>query len=308
MKLPERRRRMQACIPCHSKKTRCLGELPSCSSCVRRNRVCSYPRAKNHGSAADGLTGAVGFDDECAEDASPSQEDMDMEMEMGDAADGEGSAPDAETTTALVLDYFDHLYPLPSFAFLHKPTVVLRCRDQTMNESLKLAICAITSLHLKRSSLCHDLWVQQAEQSILQQIGRASIFHLQALLLVIRYRIESGEFPTAFMLAALAARTALALRLNYERPELSQVAQEARRRLFWAVYLLDDFFCVGLREFELCPEETIHLQLPCDEDHFGAGRYVHTGLLRPGPSDNVSTVGLRGVYLRLTSVRRAVMR
>ncbi|XXH02970.1 hypothetical protein Hte_009360 [Hypoxylon texense] len=302
VKLPERRRRMQACIPCHSKKTRCLGELPSCSSCVRRNRVCSYPGARKNGSAADESNGVGGFDDECAEDASPSQEDIGMV----DAA--EGSAPDVETTTALVLDYFDHLYPLPSFAFLHKPTVLLRCRDQTMNETLKLAICAITSLHLQRSSLCHDLWVQQAEQSILQQVGRASIFHLQALLLVIRYRIESGEFPTAFMLAALAARTALALRLNYERPELSQVAQEARRRLFWAVYLLDDFFCVGLREFELCPEETIHLQLPCDEDHFGAGRYVHTGLLRPGPSDNVTILGLRGVFLRLTSVRRAVMR
>ncbi|KAI1760808.1 fungal-specific transcription factor domain-containing protein [Hypoxylon sp. FL1150] len=305
VKLPERRRRMQACIPCHSKKTRCLGELPSCSSCVRRNRTCSYPRARRNGSAADSSTepsGAIVFDDRSAGDASPSQEDIGM-VNMA-----EGSAPDPETTMTLVLDYFEHLYPLPSFAFLHKPTVLLRCRDQTINETLKLAICAVTSLQLQRTSLCHDLWVQQAEQTILQQIGRASIFHLQALLLVIRYRIESGDFPTAFMLAALAARTALALRLNYERPELSEVAQEARRRLFWAVYLLDDFFCVGLREFELCPEETIHLQLPCDEEYFDAGRYIHTGMLRPGPSDNATILGLRGVFLRLTSVRRAVMR
>ncbi|KAI1771263.1 fungal-specific transcription factor domain-containing protein [Hypoxylon cercidicola] len=299
VKLPERRRRMQACIPCHSKKTRCLGELPSCSSCLRRNRVCSYPKARRQNSAADGLIG-VEFDDKCAQYAS--EEDIGMV----DAA--ERLAPDAEMATALIVDYFDHLYPLPSFAFLHKPTVLLRCRDQTMNGTLKLAICAITSLQLQRTSLCHDLWVQQAEQSILQQVGRASIFHLQALLLVIRYRIESGDFPTAFMLAALAARTALALRLNYERPELSEVAQEARRRLFWAVYLLDDFFCVGLREFELCPEETIHLQLPCDEDQFGVGRYVNTGLLRPGPSDSGTILGLRGAFLRLTSVRRAVMR
>lgn len=296
---------MLACVPCHSKKTRCLGELPSCSSCVRRNRVCSYPSARRNGSAADGLiepSGIVWVDDRSAGDASPSQEDIGM------VDTAEGSAPDPETTMALILDYFEHLYPLPSFAFLHKPTVLLRCRDQTINEILKLSICAITSLQLQRTSLCHDLWAQQAEQRILQQIGRASIFHLQALLLIIRYRIESGDFPTAFMLAALAARTALALRLNYERPELSEVAQEARRRLFWAVYLLDDFFCVGLREFELCPEETIHLQLPCDEEYFDVGRYVHTGLLRPGASDNVTILGLRGVFLRLTSMRRAVMR
>ncbi|KAI2616182.1 hypothetical protein GGS26DRAFT_449407 [Hypomontagnella submonticulosa] len=303
VKLPERRRRMQACIPCHSKKTRCLGELPSCSSCVRRNRVCIYPsapRTKRPGSTVEG----AGVDDRSTREVSPGPE-----VGMGAA---EGPALDHETTLGLMEDYFRHLYPLPSFAFLHKPTVLQRCRDQTINETLKLAICAITALQLQRTSLCHDLWVQQAEQSILQQIGRASIFNLQALLLVIRYRIESGEFPTAFMLAALAARTALALRLNYERPELSDVAQEARRRLFWALYLLDDFFCVGLREFELCPEETIHLQLPCHEDYFEAGRSLRTGLLRPGTgpglSDGPIFLGLRGVFLRLTSVRRAVMR
>ncbi|KAI0169433.1 fungal-specific transcription factor domain-containing protein [Hypoxylon sp. FL1284] len=302
VKFPERRRRTQACIPCHAKKMRCLGELPSCSSCVRRNRVCVYPGARRQGSAADSSTVAVGLDDKCSEDSPPDREDLGMVYAAP------GLAPDPGTAMSLISDYFEHLYPLPSFAFLHRPTVLLRWRDGTMNETLKLAICAITSLQLQRSSLCHDLWVQQAEQLTLQQIGRASIFHLQALLLVIRYRIESGDFPTAFMLAALAARTALALRLNYERPELPEVAQEARRRLFWAVYLLDDFFCVGLREFELCPEETIHLQLPCDEDYFEAGQHVHTGLLRPGPSDNAAIPGLRGVFLRLTSMRRAVMR
>ncbi|KAI1448906.1 fungal-specific transcription factor domain-containing protein [Annulohypoxylon stygium] len=308
VKLPERRRRMQACIPCHSKKTRCLGELPSCSSCVRRNRTCVYPRTKKHGSVGRGnefadVSGANETTQQRAKDALPAQE-----IEMADPL--EESALDGDAALDLMEDYFQHLYPLPSFAFLHKPTVLQRCRDQTINETLKLAICSITALQLHRTSLCHDLWVQQAEQSILQQMGRASIFNLQALLLVIRYRIESGEFPTAFMLAALAARTALALRLNYERPELSDVAQEARRRLFWALYLLDDFFCVGLREFELCPEETIHLQLPCDEDHFEAGRYVQTGVLRPGirSSENSTILGLRGMSLRLTSMRRAVMR
>ncbi|KAJ8122349.1 hypothetical protein ONZ43_g1431 [Nemania bipapillata] len=215
---------------------------------------------------------------------------------------------DLSTVVGLVEDYFDYLYPLPSFAFLHKPTVIRRCQDDTINKPLKFAICAITSLHLQRTSLCHHLWAQQAEQLLLQQISRPSIFHLQALLLVVRYRIESGEFPTAFMLAGLAARTAVALRLNYERSELAFVAQEARRRLFWALYLLDDYFCVGLREFELCPEETIHLQLPCREEIFATGQPCQTGMLRPRASDNVAAIGLRGAFLRLTSERRAIMR
>lgn len=110
------------------------------------------------------------------------------------------------------------------------------------------------------------------------------------------------------MLAALAARTAVALRLNYERAELAFVAQEARRRLFWALYILDDYFCVGLREFELLPEETIYLQLSCREEIFEAGQPCQTGMLQPSVSDNVVAMGLRGVYLRLISTRRAIMR
>ncbi|KAI1078941.1 fungal-specific transcription factor domain-containing protein [Whalleya microplaca] len=306
VKLPERRRRMQACIPCHAKKTRCLGELPTCSNCLRKNRQCTYPKAKKHDPISDGRSSAEAA--QASEKSSqqsvafPGQDIGMMEEVVLDS--------DPEMAMGLMEDYFCYLYPLPSFAFLHKPTVLQRCRDKTMDETLKLAICAITSLQLQRSTLCHDLWAQKAEQSILQHLGRPSIFRLQALLLIVRYRIESGEFRTAFMLAALAARTALALRLNYERPELSVVAQEARRRLFWALYLLDDFFCVGLREFELCPEETIHLHLPCNDDYFDVDRNSHTlsVLLRPNPPENTFSIGLRGALIRVTSARRAIMR
>ncbi|KAI1632386.1 hypothetical protein F4809DRAFT_92522 [Biscogniauxia mediterranea] len=321
VKLPERRRRMQACIPCHSRKTRCHGELPSCSNCVRKNRDCLYPKAKKPavvvvpGAGGRGTDQANGVRKEPPPPAPRARQASDDTVPPPDGDDiivaesAKGAPPlDFEMAVGLVEDYFRHLYPLPSFAFLHRPTVIQRCLDRTINEPLRLAICAVTALHLQRASLCHDLWAQEAEQTVLQQIGRPSIFHLQALLLVVRYRIDSGEFPAAFMLAALAARTAVALRLNYERAELAHVAQEARRRLFWSLYLLDDFFCVGLREFELCPEETIHLQLPCSEAVFEAGRYSQTGTLRPSPSDNAMLIGLRGVFIRLTSARRAIMR
>ncbi|RYP59063.1 hypothetical protein DL769_008697 [Monosporascus sp. CRB-8-3] len=310
LKPPEPRRRPQACTQCHIKKTRCLGELPRCSNCVRKGRGCTYPKPRKHGLAVEGTEPPRGV-----------SSNRGSRVQQLDAVRGAPSAPaidilgsadgaflDPETAMELVEDYFRHLYPLPSFAFLHQPTVVQRCKDKSINEPLRLAICALTALQLQRSFLCHDLWVQQAEQVILQQIGRPSIFHLQALLLIIRYRIESGDFPTAFMLAALAARAAVALRLNYERSELLHVAQEARRRLFWSLYLLDDFFCVGLREFELCPEETIHMQLPCDDDLFEAGQFRETGFLRSDPSQSQLTVGLRGTFLRLTSARRAVFR
>lgn len=75
---------------------------------------------------------------------------------------------DPTTLSELVEDYFEHLYPLPSYAFLHKPTVLERCRDATLDAPLNLALCAITSLLLQRVShyYCHDLWAQQAEQQL----------------------------------------------------------------------------------------------------------------------------------------------
>ncbi|GAW21158.1 hypothetical protein ANO14919_106750 [Xylariales sp. No.14919] len=318
LKSPERRRRMQACIPCHLKKTRCHGELPSCFNCARKGQECTYPAARKTGvttpaAAPDGDRSSTTPGRETPVQHTPivvrENPPSPPELDRSTAEKVPGTPlPDTATVAEHIEDYFDHLYPLPFFAFLHKHTVIRRCRDGTVNEPLKFAICAITSLHLQRAPHYHPLWAQEAEQIILQQIGRPSIFHLQALLLVIRYRIETGEFPTAFMLAALAARTAVALRLNYERSELAFVAQEARRRLFWALYLLDDYFCVGLREFELCPEETIYLQLPCREEIFEAGQQCHTGTLRPSASDNIAAMGLRGSYVRLISARRAIMR
>ncbi|GAP88105.1 putative fungal transcription factor regulatory middle homology region [Rosellinia necatrix] len=309
---PERRRRMQACLHCHLKKTRCHGELPRCSNCVRRGRECTYPAARRQGTgtsaAASDSNSSSATPGETPVSQGPKTIDRDSSSSSATARVYGTSLEDIGTVVEHIEGYFDHLYPLPSFAFLHKSTVIRRCRDGTINEPLKFAICAVTSLHLQRTSLYHNLWAQKAEQLILQHISRPSIFHLQALLLVVRYRIESGEFPTAFMLASLAARTAVALRLNYERAELAPVAQEARRRLYWALYLLDDYFCVGLREFELCPEETIYLQLPCREEIFGAGQHYQTGLLQPSASDNVTAMGLRGAFIRLTSARRAVMR
>lgn len=301
-KLPERRRRMQACLSCRSKKIRCLGELPECSNCIKKGLSCSYPEPRKKLPAATLGHGSDGYNNASSSVDHDGQSDLDIAGSTGEAA------LDQDTLSELVEDYFRHLYPLPSYAFLHKTTVVQRCQEGTIDTPLKLAICAITSLILRRTSLCHDIWIQLAEQSVLQQLAQPSIFRLQALLLILRYRIESGDFPTAFMLAALAARSAVGLRLNFERAELPPLAQEARRRLFWSLFLLDDFFCVGLREFELCPKETIHLQLPCDEELFKAGQHCRTGTLQQDPLEVPATIGLRGIFLRLVSTRREIMR
>ncbi|KAK7994429.1 hypothetical protein PG991_016017 [Apiospora marii] len=280
LQLPERRRRTKACVQCRARKTRCLGETPECSNCVRKGLVCTYrtssaPEKKRKQTADLASSGSPGSSRRSQASLSPdavAHRDNSTEEagyrggELPNPAASASFSPltatglDPTTLNELVEDYFEHLYPLPSYAFLHKPTVLERCRDAPLDAPLKLALCAITSLLLQRTShhYRHDLWAQQAEHLLLSPgaLCQPSVFRLQALLLLIRYRIERGAFPTAFMLASLAARAAYALRLNYERADfgvLSSLAQEARRRLFWSLFILDDFFSVGLREFELCP-------------------------------------------------------
>ncbi|EXJ74016.1 uncharacterized protein A1O5_02310 [Cladophialophora psammophila CBS 110553] len=100
----------------------------------------------------------------------------------------------------------------------------------------------------------------------------------------------------------------MALRLNYERLDLGAVAQEVRRRTFWSLYLLEDIFCVGLKEFELCRPDIIQLQLPCADTDFEGERLVTTGCLRPDGGREPETINDRGLFLRLAYIRRAIMR
>ena len=53
------------------------------------------------------------------------------------------AAPGPTTLSELIADYFEHLYPLPPYFFLHEPTALERCRNTTPDAPLKLALCAI---------------------------------------------------------------------------------------------------------------------------------------------------------------------
>lgn len=218
--------------------------------------------------------------------------------------------PPVEETLALFDAYFEHVYPLPWFAFLHKRSVVQRYLDGSIEECLPLAICAVTSQRLKFAQYSPELsvsWAQRAEDYLMQTLDTPSISRLQALVLIVRYRVEAGNFSKAFMLAALAGRCAVALRLNYERPELRFLVQEVRRRIMWSCFLLDSNFSVGLREYEICPPEILYLQLPCPETEFEDDTPVKTPPLRAVSTKTVERLGVYAACLRLVSIRRDIM-
>ncbi|TIC90096.1 hypothetical protein CH35J_012221 [Colletotrichum higginsianum] len=194
--------------------------------------------------------------------------------------------------------FFEHVYPLPSHAFLHPETTRERCREGKVDPALGYAICALATLHSGPDLQTRDratAWVQTAEQRIWQHLESPTIPRLQALLLVVHYQMETGKFQRAFMLTATAARFAAALRLNHERPDLDPVAQEVRRRIMWSLKITERYFSVGLPEFEACPIETIYLQFPSAE-----GEFSNDG----GPCDG----GCYRLYVRLEIIRRDIMK
>ena len=192
-------------------------------------------------------------------------------------------------------DYFEHLYPVPSYAFLHEPTIRQQGLDGTVEPSLAFSIAAVAKLLLSNQD--ESALITRTEAIIWEHLERPSIVQLQSLLLVIHYRIQTGSFSRAYMLAGLAARAATALRLNYERPELSFVAQESRRRVLWALTFIDGHFSVGLPEYETIPHTIIYQRLPCSEDLFN------------GNSQEVeSQLSLLGVCIRLSKIQKDIMR
>jgi hypothetical protein len=293
---PKRQRGRRACQLCRQQKVRCSGNLPSCSNCRRRGTEseCSYPTPKralraptpegsgsSHGSSSS--FGAMGMQP----DRSATVESL------------------REHLPGLIDSFFDRVYPVPSFAFLHPTSIKDKCINGKLELPLATAICGLAVLRTAGAECSRQdkglSWVQFAEQAVWQEFESLTIPLLQALILIIQYRIETGRFQRAFMLMALAGRSAAVMRLNHEHPTLGFTAQEVRRRIMWSLKILERYFSIGLPEFELFPFETIYVQPPCREEEFSTGS---SDLSTQAPSD----CGSYNLCIKLESVRRDIMK
>lgn len=183
----------------------------------------------------------------------------------------------------------------------------------TLDRCLAVTIVTVTNLYLAPSHQSPDesaSWIASAEMDIWSHMEKPSIVQLQSILFVIHYRIKTGSFSRAYMLAGLAARAATALRLNYERLELSFVAQETRRRVLWALVSIDNRFSVGLPEYETIPHSIIYQRLPCSEETFWDGNTEHTSAhLEPSTcADTTSSPSLLAACIQLSEIQRDTMR
>lgn len=111
------------------------------------------------------------------------------------------------------------------------------------------------------------------------------------------------------MYMSLISRLAYIMRLQVEDRSLPFLEQERKRRLMWAIYVLDSLYSSGRLEFTSCPTELIQIQLPCKETLFAMDVSVTTERLRP-PLDtsNKSNLGLMAYCIRVLDFRDRVNR
>lgn len=319
----ERRRTSKACTHCRQQKVRCLGGAP-CLACKKKGLTCVYGTDRRRSSrvASSSVAGtpteavfpehideAAGADDTSA--ASPTSPGT-TSSEPGTLRQpraGHLLPPDIQV---LVEFYFNHVYPLPSYAFLHPQTTIRQCIEGRLETCLAYSLSAVASHHRGPSHNKADTelgWIQAAEDLIWQHLESPTIARLQALLLIVLYRLETGAFQRAFMLSSLAARGAAAMRLNYERSSgasqdaTRRASQETRRRLMWSLKLVERYFSMGLPEFELCPVENIYLDLPCWEEEFSA-----LGDTPPQRTPQSSDYGSYHLCVKLEMLRRDVVK
>lgn len=321
-----------ACYYCRHQKSRCSNTYPQCSTCLRKGRLCVYPlggrSARNWNGNIPPAEASLDFatpvsgTHEAPEYHSPvavDAVDLAPRLSHDDSAllapDGHQSHA-AEAVTArpaenpgqqrvdddasLLALYFEQVYPVPSYSFLHPGMI----RDQfacgTLEPCLVHAICAITTILLRRSDsplAAPKARVHLAEQSIWDNLEKPTLQRIQALLLCVAYRMEMSQFERAFMLAGFAARGATAIRLNYEEHTSTAVVQETRRRTLWSLKILESYFCIGLPENELLPFENVYLQLPAREE-----------LYQPSDDTAASEQGAYQSFVRLAAVRRDIVK
>ncbi|KAK1968032.1 hypothetical protein LY78DRAFT_457040 [Colletotrichum sublineola] len=336
--LPRRRVR-QACQSCHSRKARCSGHTPACDRCRAQGIDCIYPASKrtrlsiNPPGRGDQIirsptssTSAAATHRDQQNRRSLSQDEA---VHDSDAAgpdvvasntpstfchDLSAHDPQFESLISRALDnFFRHVHHIPMLSFLHRASLMQRHHAGGLDRPLLLALIGITSLLTDLGPGTRDYGekcIHESECLILKSLENASTIKVQTLALIIKYRILTRRFSSAFMLAATAARFATALRLNYENPDLCFLAQESRRRLMWALFMIDQGMAGGYRDLTLWTPETIHMSLPCNERDFEFDLAPPSlRPLVPGPDESENDdIGSLALHVRILWLRGRILK
>lgn len=218
--------------------------------------------------------------------------------------------PSEHLVTWVLETFFRHLHHIPMLSFLHRASLMQRYHSGLLDRSLLLSLIGITTLLVDSGLDAKELgenYVNQAEAQILSDLEKPSTVKVQALVFIIKHRLLSRRFSSAFMLLGIASRLAAVLRLNHEQPDLCFLAQESRRRLMWALYMMDAGVAGGYEDFSLWSSERVKLQLPCNERNFEFDLpQITEGLVPPAQSLS-EDLGNLALHVRVLWLRSKIL-
>ncbi|KAG6006048.1 hypothetical protein E4U21_007408 [Claviceps maximensis] len=327
-----RRRVKQACLSCHSRKARCSGHMPACDRCRVQGIDCTYrPGKRVKGPTGRGNTHRAqsprsregGEDGYRHKDAADHDKAVDNDTPPTDPENTPSTFNHDTSGTESFLDsvigrtfdqFFLHVHHIPMYSFLHRASLMEQHNAGKVDKALLLALIGITSC---LTDMGHgvreygDRCIDRAESLIFSDYSRPSTFKVQALVLMIKHRILSNKYPSAFMLLSVASRFAAALRLNHNSPNLCFLAQESRRRLMWSLYCIDTGIAAGYRDFALWRAERIFVSLPCNERNFEFDLPQPAEMLNPDRDrSNVplsEDVGSLAIHIRILHLRQKII-
>ncbi|EHK23049.1 uncharacterized protein TRIVIDRAFT_116851, partial [Trichoderma virens Gv29-8] len=301
----------QACVACREKKRKCSRELPSCSLCRRNRRRCCYPPKAvtptmdtvnsytlQQVSASQAYAGYAGL-------LTAQQEEFPALFFLDFYTFKDRNHVIPTPKTPLSDHYYKQLgsseqlrYDIDSyFASVHVSfPIVSKLRIyRLLDNSPDMLDPDVVILSLAMKMHCQprkDYELARTELYALVKQGCSdaeqnnilSVKLLQASLLVALYEIGNAIYPAAYLTIGHCARLGYAMGIHnrqnapqmFPRPA-SWAESEERRRVWWAVIVLDRFVNIGggNRPFAAHDAKSDDL-LPMNEDIWEKGEFVVT--------------------------------
>ncbi|KAF2801827.1 putative fungal-specific transcription factor [Mytilinidion resinicola] len=300
----------QVCTSCKARKRKCDKALPRCSQCTKRNLTCEYStleQSRNSASVPDRPWHGIHADEDRADAQSldfPTMLFLDPGILQHGQVDISCVAPpvpahilqllgDIDEIRATASKFFEHIHMWMPFiskkrfhelhlrSFQSQPDIAL------LLVSLKL----ITTLPPVSPRNPRTPLYYTAKHFYLEVEG-SSIFSipiLQAGILIALYELGQAIYPAAYLSIGACARYAHAHGINVggtlnTRRAVTLIEVEERRRVWWAIVILDRFVNVG------CPGRPFATADPSLDDFLPADDAVwDQGIVRSDDSFRLSS-------------------
>ncbi|KAF9182488.1 hypothetical protein BGZ51_004715 [Haplosporangium sp. Z 767] len=161
------------------------------------------------------------------------------------------SVPPVDIQSDLIDAYFKHVHPF--LLVLHKPSFFRRLYDpkDPVPDFLLAAMYAVASHYVpgreKDGRRYFQFWLSRLDDTM----DKPRLSTIQALLMVIKYQEglkRTGFYFRTYMYIQMVIVLARELQLHKTTPvnaKLDPESHEVRRRLFWAIFVLDQFMSVS---------------------------------------------------------------